>query len=683
MSPSNHDTAVLWSFTEIAMRLKDITRKEATKKTGEQIKLMVADMPENAVSDKGELNINAYSVGTNYKSQVLNMHQALNRAGYPTHIVHERLLPQGILKSYKTLVIVGQTFDMPGDVKKAIDEFVAGGGKLVVDDTTTADFGDAITVQADLKDAGYRWNLGFVLKQGQFKTKRDASYAQTNHFMDSFARNVVSEIKEAMAKTESQPVITADTTWLGCERHVAGEGEMHMVINAHEQLPKLVDDEQFYIYNYAPYETTVRFQRIAPDRVVYAVEGLDWSKVSRVTDPTKSQTLRFEPGEMKVFLVAPRRPDGINLSLNTADCSIRVQAALKGLKMPWPFTLDVTDPRGDEIVRIHRATGADGQFQETLPIGANALAGDYVVRVHSPVAGFETSSTVRITPSGPKPQLVPSVRVFDEQVIGDFLSEKPKVTVALAAEGNRRLATELADELRSKGIAVTIKPEDAVWRKATYPRVWDPYFNVYSPEPSDRSLQGREVKRRATIETIAYNHHRLLDGSGNELADRWDEPGSLLTVAGKGCVIEARGRLDAYEAGCKLYVDDKRRVEAINGKPTETKATPEVRARWARPWHSLQHHVGAHHLVPQLPEAYRADEHLILLGNSSTSELVRALQASELLLQVADEKSPGPGKAFVSFAWSPFAVEKNVILIAATDAEGLRAGADRLVEIMR
>ena len=42
-----------------------------------------------------------------------------------------------------------------------------------------------------------------------------------------------------------------------------------------------------------------------------------------------------------------------------------------------------------------------------------------------------------------------------------------------------------------------------------------------------------------------------------------------------------------------------------------------------------------------------------------------------------------PGKALVSFVWSPFAVDKNVILIAATDAKGLRAGADRLVEIMR
>nr|MBC8870587.1 hypothetical protein [Planctomycetota bacterium] len=605
-------------------------------------------------------------------------------AGYPAHIVHERLLPQGILKNYKTLVIIGQTFDMPDDVQEAIDQFVAGGGKLVVDDTTTVEFPDAVTAQADLKDAGYRWNLGFVLKEDQFKTKRDASYAQTNHFMDSFARNVVPEIKEAMAKTGSQPVIRADTTWLGCERHVAGEGEMHLVINAHEQLPTLADDAQYYIYNYAPYETTVRLNRIAPGRVVYAIEGLDWSRVTPVAGPNEPQTLRFEPGEMKVFLVAPRRPEGIDLSLATAGHSLRVMATLKNLKMPWPFTLRVTDPAGEEIIRIHRATGDDGLYQETLPIGANALAGDYSVETHSSVADLKALSTIRIVPSGPTPQPVPSVRVFDGEAIKDFLAGKPQIIIALAAEEYRSLATDLAHSLRSKGIAVTVKPESVAWHKAAYPRVWDPYFDVYSPEPKDRSLDDREVKRRATIETIGYNHHRLQDESGNEVAGRWDEPGSLLTVTGRGCVIEAGGRLDAYEAGCKLYVDDRRRGEAVNGKPTKTKATPDVRARWGRPWHSLQHHVGGHHLVPQLPEAYRADEHLILLGDSRTSELVRAVQGSELLLQVADEKYPGPrGKALVSFVWSPFAVEKNVILIAATDAEGLRAGTDRLVDIVR
>jgi hypothetical protein len=57
------------------------------------------------------------------------------------------------------------------------------------------------------------------------------------------------------------------------------------------------------------------------------------------------------------------------------------------------------------------------------------------------------------------------------------------------------------------------------------------------------------------------------------------------------------------------------------------------------------------------------------------------LQASDLLLQVVDEQYPGPGKALVSFAWSPFAVEKNALMIGAADEAGLAAGAARLLEL--
>jgi hypothetical protein len=72
---------------------------------------------------------------------------------------------------------------------------------------------------------------------------------------------------------------------------------------------------------------------------------------------------------------------------------------------------------------------------------------------------------------------------------------------------------------------------------------------------------------------------------------------------------------------------------------------------------------------------------LILLGDSETSQLVAALQASELLVQVADARYPGPGKALLSFAWSPFALGKNAILIGASDVAGIAAGIARLVNL--
>lgn len=67
--------------------------------------------------------------------------------------------------------------------------------------------------------------------------------------------------------------------------------------------------------------------------------------------------------------------------------------------------------------------------------------------------------------------------------------------------------------------------------------------------------------------------------------------------------------------------------------------------------------------------------------NSKASHAVAVLQASDLLLQVVGSAYPGPGKSIISFAWSPFAVEQNVILVGASDRAGLGTGIERLLEL--
>jgi hypothetical protein len=131
------------------------------------------------------------------------------------------------------------------------------------------------------------------------------------------------------------------------------------------------------------------------------------------------------------------------------------------------------------------------------------------------------------------------------------------------------------------------------------------------------------------------------------------------------------------EPGCEIYIDADRKWTVVLGEQTEVKATPEARARWSR----LGSFVGASNLNPQLPEAFACDRHLILMGDSTSGELVAALQAGELLPQAADARYPGPGKAPLTFAWSPFALDKNVILIGAPDDAGVRAGIEALLAL--
>jgi hypothetical protein len=681
MSPTGHDIAVFWSFTEIGMREKEITAKEAKKKSGEQIKLMIASLPENTALKNGkEIEINAYSVGDNYKEQVLYTHQALARAGYPAHIVHEKLLPVGILKNYRTLVLVGQRFALPDDVQKAIADFSAAGGKVVVDKTTTVPFKGALLTEANFKDPYYRWVPLFLQDAKTFKSVKEASYFQTNYFMDGMVRDAVAPLKETMKKTDSRPVMTADTVHLAVERHQAGEGALLMVLNGYEMLPDIADDKKYGVYNYAPYNTTFTLEGIKPDSAVYRVEGLDWKNVTPVKDVAGPQQAEFAPGEMKLYLVAPRAPEGLEAAARVENGALNITAALKGVRMPWPVTVTVKDPDGTELYRVHRSLNKDGRYSEPFPIGANVKLGEYAVTVDSPVAALSAQAKATVAAA----TMVPAVadvkaRVFDEPAIRDFLRGKPDLTIAVGSDSQKKTADRLAADLTAKGIKVKVAAEKDLVHRVRYPRVWDPTIKVHRPTDKETKPAGMTVQVALTLETTDEGRTVARTADGQDLGDDWRKPHTQAKVGGKGFIDF--GPEQFYEPGCVLYVDDKGQTVVVKGEIIEVKATEETRRQWSRAWVRLASFVGTDHLPPQLPEAYAVDSHLILLGDSTGSELVAALQASDLLPQVVDPQYPGPGKALVLFAWSPFALGKNVILIGASDEAGLAAGGARLLDL--
>ncbi|HET6879232.1 MAG TPA: hypothetical protein VFI31_03715, partial [Pirellulales bacterium] len=680
MSPDMHDVAVLWSFTEIAMREKGICAKEAKKKTGEQIKLMVASLPENTALKEGQIDLSAYSVGGNYKEQVLTVHQALSRAGYPAHIVDERLLPRGALANYRTLVIVGQTFDLPGEVQQALEAFTAAGGQVVNDRTTSVKFDGAITTDANFKDPAFRWTPLFVADKKNFKSPREASSFQTNYFMDEPARQAVGPLKKTMRETKSKPAITTESVHLAAERHVGGEGQLLMVLNGFERLPDIAESDEYPIYNYAAHDAEYTLAGIDPKSVVYAIEGTDWRTARRVTDFDRPQKASFAPGEMKLYLVAPREPAASSLRAQANCGSIELSLALDNVKMPWPLEVKVSGPDGGVVYHVYRATNCDGQWQEKFALGSNAKPGDYSVQVDLLAANQQMRTMFDYRPSLAAPQMVgDKVRVFDEAAIRSFLKSKPALRIAIGGEAQRATAEKVKAELAPAGVSADVVAESEIIRKARYPRVWDPYVKIHKPQGAEQKPPA-EVKLTATIETADDGRQLARTADGKEL-NGWRKPGTLLTVSSSGFIDFDYEKF--YEPGCVLFIRDDNQAVVIKGEPIELQSTDEVRQKWSRPWTRLNSFVGTDKLCPQLPEAYSVDSHLILFGDSKSGELAAALQASDLLIEVADEKYPGPGKALVSFVWSPFAVEKNVIFIGASDAAGTEAGVARLVELAK
>lgn len=693
---THHDVAVLWSFTELAMREKEITAKEASKKTGEHIKLMIASLPENTAVRGKELEINAYNIGGDYKEAVLTAHYALSRAGYPAHIIHERTLPYGALKNYKTLVIVGQTFELPAPIQEAVQQFVSAGGRIVTDQSTTVRFDNAVVADVNLKGLSYRWNVLFGQDPKSFQSIREASSYQTNHFMDEPVRNAAPPLRMAMRQTSSHRWLETDSNELLCEHQMAGEGAIILVANGHESLPAIADNQKYAVYNYAP--LTARFKLRAPllplgnnqatptsnqaSPVIYVLEGPHFDRDQRLADATQDISATFEPAEMKTYFVAPRPPQGFQVSATNHNGLLMLEASLQKLSMTWPIVVTVTDSTGKELYRLNRSTNLAGRYFETLPLGANAPAGEYVISVTSPVGNLSADVKTTHASQARMARSLPTVRVFDSERLRDFLLSKPKLRIVAPADAPQDLITTLTDRLQKSGVIVESQPTEVALRKVVYPRVWNPYAQVFSVDPQ-ATPQELKLDHRITLSTSPEGMVTAVTSDGQDVLSDWKRPQSLVTIAGEG-FVDFSGDVElCYEPGVQLHVNEQRHVKAINAVSREVKTTAEFRARWAKPWTKLTSHVGAYQLPAQLPEAFTTDSHLLVLGNSANNSIVAALQSSELLPQVADEKYPGAGGALVSMAWSPFAVEKNVVVIAATDLGGLKAGAEEFTKVLK
>ncbi len=693
---TGHDVAVFWSFTELSMREKEITFKEASKKSGEQIKLLVASLPENTALKGKEIDINAYNIGGDYKEAVLTAHYALSRAGYPAQIIHERTLPYGALKHLKTLVIVGQTYDLPDAVDEHLKKFTDAGGRIVIDKSTILKFDNAIVADVDLKGLSYRWNVLFSQDAKSFKSPREASLYQTNYFMDEPVRNAVGPLKTAMRKTPAKSWSETDSEELVFEHLLAGEGVVLLAINGNEELPAIADDKKYSIYNYAPYSPTFSLRLPAPPLreklgtdadpksppIVYSLEGPHFDRSTELANPTAPIAAKFEPGEMKVYFAAPRKPEGIDVAATVHNGVLMIESSLKRLSMPWPVVVTVIDPTGNEQYRLNRSMNLTGKYFESFPLGANAPAGDYVVKLTSVVANLSAEAKVAHKSDVRKPRAVANVRVFDAERLKDFLLTKPDIVIATNKDTPVELVQLLTDRLTIAGLDVTVKPEADVLRKVAYPRVWNPYAKVFSVLKA-KTPAAAKFDKEISLGVAADGSLTAKTADGQDVSTDWRLPNSRITILGEGFVDFSGDVEQCYEPGVQLHVNEQRQLTVLNAESSEVATSTEFRKRWAKPWTKLTQHVGAYQLPAQLPEAYTTDAHLIVLGSSTTSHAVAVLQASELLPQIADEKYPGPGGALVSLCWSPFAVEKNVIVLASPDQAGLKASVEALTQVLK
>lgn len=472
---------------------------------------------------------------------------------------------------------------------------------------------------------------------------RAASQFRTTWFMDRPARRAAELIPELPGR-----LYRYDGCDLAGEGRQAGEGRMLFLLNCCEELPVGPENEPVPIYNHVGLRATVLLSESSA--VSYLIEGEDLQRISLLESWPDS--LYFEAGEMKVVVQAPRHPEGLRLDAQLVPEGLRVRVELMELRMPWPLELHLLDGQGGTVHQLWRATDSQGIYQEFLPLGANFASQKLSLRAFSPLGSLTTEAELQWQ-SGPVrvKLLQDEVRVWDEPHLQRFLTQRPDLCVV----GPQSQA--LAAELRARGLRADSRQAEDISHKATYPRLWPEEVVQVRPDgPPPWSWwiveTGREPRAR---------------------------PGCIGVVGAAGW-YDAEAAVLA-EPGCRLRFGEDRRWHVLGGYRKLEQVTPELRLRWARPWRRMARFTG-HRLQPQPPECWECEQHLVLTGDSSSSPLMAALLASELLERTVQADYPGSGRAFLSLAWSPFSSGYQAIVVAATEAGGLQSGIRRFLELL-
>ncbi|MBS2039143.1 hypothetical protein JST97_29440 [bacterium] len=463
----------------------------------------------------------------------------------------------------------------------------------------------------------------------------------TTWFMDLPCRQAAELVPDLQGK-----IFTADGFEVVGESRKAGEGRLLCLLNGYEELPNGPEDEPVPVYNHAPWT----FHAKIPDSegLTFLVEGLQMDRISLLHQTPES--LQFEPGEMKLLVQAPRLPSGLRLAAHVDSGGIQVEVELLGLQMPWPIELVIRDD-GSTLYRLQRATNRQGRFSEHLPMGANFPSARLQLSVSSCLGILSQETFLDWVERPIRIELLEQpVRIWDEAELRNFLSLRPDLYLVGPT------SQDLAVRLSQLGFKAGSWAAEEISRRAHYPRLWPRQVTRVRP---DRPAAWSPW----TIETNRVP--RALAGARGVVGPLgWFEPEEALLC----------------EPGCTLRFHRDGRWRVVGGRRSLENVTPDLRKEWSVPWRRLGRFTG-HRLQPQTPECWECHHHLVLLGDSSSNVLMGALQASELLPRTAQSDYPGPGRAFISLAWSPFSLGYQAVVVAAGDLQGLEAGRRRLLEL--
>lgn len=585
------------------------------------------------LKEAGEVpNDEIYRVPLFYQQECCGLFHAIRRAGYTADIVHEEEIPEGGLKGRKVLWLAGIKHPLAKDVADGIAAFAKQGGKVFADATTTWTPPGVKVERTRIDMSTFPRRLHQAQLDGQ-KMWDEGKHADATRLTrqvtsDAWLDEYVLPLKSLLVKAIGKPEIERSANSIIPGKWVAGKARYYLLLNDTQNTPaepsaeKEVNGRKVKYFPASDWTDAkgvrVTFNNLKSGEAVYVIEGKDWSGARRL------QVQRGKP-----------------VTLDFEPTEMKVVCVLPDAIAP-------------SMVEGRSAQGVVVKAELKEQAGIRTLKATALLHGNKgqPIA---IPLPLRITAMNSRGEEFSYFRATDSK--GIYREDFP----VASNDPTGRWQVEVREMLSGKrNFGVLDVPR--------------------TPCVSPRPIPDVQVFDEAAIRALLKSKQPILVVLGDKATN--EEKAVALAIdaslANHGIKAEVKEEAAVRRKGRypKVFPSVEQRGDVW------VDLTKEEREQRRKEWETLQNWAGQNGYPPSLPDAFEADDHLILVGTDKSSTLVQALQRASILPRVANDYFPGKGRGLLEFAWSPFALGKDVILVTGSDAAGVRKAAERLLMLV-
>ena len=418
------------------------------------------------------------------QGELWSLYYNLLRSGYPAAFITEEEIAAGGLGRYKAVFLHRQRLAMPPALMGKFSEYVAGGGHVFRDPTSSdlypgekVELGPDESIHPDVGSSTHTIGSRYVWLLH--------NYLRCKPRMDV----LLARLPPPLARADHHHIVTAALA--------AKDAVVLFAINDTMVPPEVQAKEDWFIQGQF---TMTRKGRLFLDKPCYVYDLTEGGGETHVTTPspdrpgTFAYPVEFLRSEGRILAVTERPVRDVRVKAQWLPGAggdvLRVESSVlddqgKPFAGALPFEMAIRDPQGREIKRLYRASGP-GQPVE-MALGRNLAAGAWTVTARELVTGRENSAVLDLAGARVVPVVQAEGKVLARRTeeIARFLAAKTSLTIVLdegQPEAYRQAAETLATTLRQAGKTCDILQVDPLqvrdlplrWRRtAIDSNVWN------------------------------------------------------------------------------------------------------------------------------------------------------------------------------------------------------------------